>query len=313
MKDAAIFYVYIIFRPWDGSPCYLGKGKGDRWLDHWRPSESHPNPHLMSILKKAKRLGLEVPKIKVRENLTESEAFEIERTLIAAIGRGKKGPLVNLTDGGEGTSGWTHTPEWRALMSKIMKGRPGPKGRKPSPETKAKIAATIAARTEEEREAIGAKISAKRSGQTLSLEHRLKLSVAHTDKKLSREHVDNIVKGNTGKKRSKETRERMSIAQQKIAAQMREIVRERWEDTEYRAKAVASMSIAALGNKRALGVIHTAKSRANMSEGQRRRAPPSEQTRAKMSARCKENWEKPEYRAMMLEARKKKAAKSEDT
>jgi len=49
----------------------------------------------------------EIPKIKVRENLSEDEAFTVEVALIAAIGRQDlgRGPLLNLTDGGEGATG----------------------------------------------------------------------------------------------------------------------------------------------------------------------------------------------------------------
>jgi hypothetical protein len=27
------WYVYVYFTPWDGQPCYVGKGKGGRWVD----------------------------------------------------------------------------------------------------------------------------------------------------------------------------------------------------------------------------------------------------------------------------------------
>lgn len=98
-----IFYVYVLFRPWDGSPFYVGKGKGRRWLDH---KHGRRNRHLVNIFNKATSLNLDIPKVKVRQNLTETEAFEIEKALIAAIGRKKNGgPLVNGTDGGEGTAG----------------------------------------------------------------------------------------------------------------------------------------------------------------------------------------------------------------
>ena len=48
----------------------------------------------------------EIPKLRVRENLTEDEAFETEIALILAIGRADRGsgPLTNMTDGGEGWS-----------------------------------------------------------------------------------------------------------------------------------------------------------------------------------------------------------------
>ena len=108
------YYVYVLFRPWDGSPLYVGKGKGQRWLDHERKKTGHRNKHLINTIRKAKAAGLEIPKIKVRENITNDEAIEIEIALIAAIGREEYGgPLVNLTDGGEGTSGIIMSAEAR--------------------------------------------------------------------------------------------------------------------------------------------------------------------------------------------------------
>lgn len=101
----AIFYVYVLFRP-NGIPCYVGKGKNARWIAHERAGCNHSNKHLARIIVNA---GGALPKIKVREGLTEAEAIETEIALIAAIGRGNYGPLVNLTNGGDGISGFIQT------------------------------------------------------------------------------------------------------------------------------------------------------------------------------------------------------------
>jgi hypothetical protein len=52
-----------------------------------------------------------LPCVIIRSDLLETEAFEIEIALIAAIGREPNGPLVNLTAGGEGLSGNKRSPE----------------------------------------------------------------------------------------------------------------------------------------------------------------------------------------------------------
>lgn len=116
------FYVYIYFRPWNGTPCYVGKGKGRRWLVHESYGADHYNEHLARIFAKA---GGKLPKVKVRENLTEAEALATEIALIAAIGRGKKGPLVNMTDGGEGVTGFVGRVKSPEECAAISRGKMG--------------------------------------------------------------------------------------------------------------------------------------------------------------------------------------------
>ena len=101
-----IFYVYLLSRPWNGEPCYVGKGKGKRRMKHAAMGEAHDNKHLANIFAKAARHGLQVDCIVLRDGLCEQEAFQTEIDLIAALGRRdlKTGPLVNKTDGGEGAS-----------------------------------------------------------------------------------------------------------------------------------------------------------------------------------------------------------------
>lgn len=115
------YYVYIWFRR-NGIPCYVGKGNGGRWRDHIRNAR---NRHLANIFRLA---DADLPVVIVRDHMIESEAFELEKALILAIGRkGTGGPLVNMTDGGEGVSGYRHTALTRSSLgakSKIMWGAP---------------------------------------------------------------------------------------------------------------------------------------------------------------------------------------------
>ena len=117
------FYVYIYFYL-TGIPCYVGKGKGNRWLDHER-KRNPTNIHLRRLILKARREGLELPKIKVSEGLSEKEAFQCERGLIRAIGRRDlgTGPLINLTDGGDGEIGRVVTKETRQKLREINLGK----------------------------------------------------------------------------------------------------------------------------------------------------------------------------------------------
>lgn len=184
MTERRDFYVYVIFRP-NGIPCYVGKGWGKRWLKHeWRST----NPHLANIVKLAKG---ELPKIKIREWLTEREAFAIEIAFIAAIGRETNGgPLVNLTDGGEGISGHKMSAESLAKMSAASKGNKYCIGRKASPETKAKQRAA-------------------KLGRTLTPEHRAKIGVASRNTPRGPEWGARISMAKMGHEVAPETREKL--------------------------------------------------------------------------------------------------------
>ena len=64
----------------------------------------------------------------IQEGLTEEEAFNLEQYCIALYGRIDLGTgiLRNLTDGGEGSSGWSPSQETKNKMSQSKKGKPLP-------------------------------------------------------------------------------------------------------------------------------------------------------------------------------------------
>jgi hypothetical protein len=103
------FYVYEYLRS-DGTPYYIGKGKEARAF--------HPYYRAVATPKDKERIRF------VATELSEPDALQAEMFLIFMHGRKDKrtGCLRNLTDGGEGTSGHTHTDEWKLAASKRMKG-----------------------------------------------------------------------------------------------------------------------------------------------------------------------------------------------
>lgn len=82
------FYTYMWLRE-DGTPYYVGKGTGQRAFRKGCP------PH---------------ERIVVQDWPSEEDALHAERFLISFYGRKDKetGCLINLTDGGDGTSGYKH-------------------------------------------------------------------------------------------------------------------------------------------------------------------------------------------------------------
>jgi hypothetical protein len=94
-------YVYVLFRE-TGEPLYIGKGVRNRWDHASRAARESNDTHLHRALIDIQQRGFEVPKVKVREGLTDVDSVAIEIALIAAIGREPNGPLINQTRGGDG-------------------------------------------------------------------------------------------------------------------------------------------------------------------------------------------------------------------
>lgn len=208
MTENNRFYVYVYLDPrkpgtfahgefcFPFEPIYVGKGTRTR---------AYYLSNRNNILSgKIKKFGAPVVFFAGRK-LPESEAFELEKKLIEIIGRMDlcSGTLCNLTDGGEGLFGFTHTDETKEKIGAANRGKPTwNKNGTMSPEWKAKI-------------------SAKHKGKTLTEEHKKKLSDAHKDKPTWNKGLTGIYSEETkkrmsaahiGAKHSTETRKKMSAA-----------------------------------------------------------------------------------------------------
>ncbi|HEY1441990.1 MAG TPA: GIY-YIG nuclease family protein, partial [Mycobacterium sp.] len=138
--SADIFYTYALMRE-TGVPFYIGKGKGDRWDHHERQARAGIRDHRCAIIRDMQSRGFHVIKLKIHEGLTEAVAHEYEIALIKAVGRGRNGPLVNLTDGGEGITGFRFPPGKKLSAEHVAKRSAARRGKKLSAESRANIGA----------------------------------------------------------------------------------------------------------------------------------------------------------------------------
>lgn len=113
------FYVYALLRE-DGTPFYVGKGKGRRCRTHQWVQKTERTPKASIIRRLLKTRGA-VETVKLAEGLTEAEAFVLERETITNLGRHPNGPLHNLTEGGEGATGSRHSEAVRAAQRERMR------------------------------------------------------------------------------------------------------------------------------------------------------------------------------------------------
>lgn len=170
------FYIYVYLDPakpgnfaygndkFSFEPFYVGKGKGKRYYSHIYNCNLKNNTFKAKKLKKIFRT-VDKTKFKkeyiyfVAKNLNENDAIKKEVELIKKIGRRieKKGPLVNITQGGEG---------WGVPWNKGLKcPQIGRKGKTPWNKNKTHI---------------------------YDEDTRKKMSQSKKGKKLSKEHCKNI-------------------------------------------------------------------------------------------------------------------------
>lgn len=121
------FYSYMWLRE-DGSPYYAGKGQGNRAFRSAGHGVHRPkNPN----------------RILVFPMMNEGEAFESEVALIELFGRKDTGAgcLRNLTDGGDGPSGYIHSKKQKDKIKASLMGNKRALGHRwvLSPETRARM------------------------------------------------------------------------------------------------------------------------------------------------------------------------------
>lgn len=178
------FYTYLHCKP-DGTPFYVGKGRGKRSHAFWQRNQHHKN---VVVKYGAKNIG-----VFLFECSSEAQAFEDEKQQIAQL-RAEGFRLSNFTDGGEGCSGRIVTAEMRTKIASANRGKvrtpemcerisASKKGHKHSMGLRNMLGKKHSAETKEKmsKAAMGNKrgIGNRGSrGKKLSIEHRAKLVAA---------------------------------------------------------------------------------------------------------------------------------------
>jgi uncharacterized membrane protein len=111
-----VFYVYQHLKADSGEIFYVGKGMGRRAHDSY-----HRSKYWKNIVAKH---GLTVEFLKL--NITEPESLELEIATIEKY-RHQGLQIINMTDGGDGTTGYSHTDEHKRMMSAKQSGENNPR------------------------------------------------------------------------------------------------------------------------------------------------------------------------------------------
>jgi len=238
-------YVYLVTGP--TGKRYVGVTRVSikaRWAQHVRNTRhSHWKSALSDAIAKYGADNFLVEQIAVFDSW--DEALSAESGFIKALGTfGPKG--YNLTAGGEGRLETVASDETRQKMSRSRTGRKASDShveslrrahRNKSDEQRAALAAKISAanarRSDAERARISEAIAASKRGKPRSAECVEKMRAAKKGRKLTPDQIESLRAANTGRRHTPETILRMTaLARERreaTAAAMREVWRKRRE------------------------------------------------------------------------------------
>lgn len=185
-KPSTAFYVYMYRDPSrNNEPIYIGKGKNNRSKVHMRLTGKSP---LTNRLKHMLDNNIQPIIEYLIKDVEEDVAFENEIKFIMEYGRKDlgRGPLLNLTAGGDGVSG--RIP-WNKGKTKVQDYS--------NPNRSAKI-------------------SAKAKGRIISEDTKLAMSIASKGKSKTDSHKKHIASALSGRKLSEEHRRNLSIKKKGI-------------------------------------------------------------------------------------------------
>jgi hypothetical protein len=177
------YYVYCHFRNDTNDVFYVGKGFG------CRKNKTHGrSKYWNSVVAKANGFKSQ----EIASNLTEAEALAFEVLMINKL-RQDGAKLCNLTDGGDGVSGYRHTAEvCEAQRQRMLGVTPWNKGKQTSQEVKEKLSkAKLGVKQSPEHIEAAAKA---RIGRKVSEETRRKISEANIGRKLPEEQYAHRLK-----------------------------------------------------------------------------------------------------------------------
>ena len=119
-------YVYALKNSITGDIIYIGKGKGDRMLQHKKVSiqNKHCNKKLERKIHSVLRNGGDILCEKLYDGLTNDESLSIEKQIIADIGLKN---ICNLTAGGIGGDCLTNNPNYTDICKRMGDSRRGRK------------------------------------------------------------------------------------------------------------------------------------------------------------------------------------------
>ena len=184
------FYIYFHINPLKNEIFYVGKGKGKRAFEKGSRRSDYWN-------RVVKKYGYIVDIIE--EDLSEQEAFEREIFYINKIGRKDLGlgPLINMTNGGDGNSGLIFTEKHKLKLSESHKGNLH------SDETKRKMSEIKKNISDETKRKMSEAQKGNKNcvGRVVSDETKRKMSESHKGNLHSEESKRKISESRKGKKR----------------------------------------------------------------------------------------------------------------